>query len=152
MQNERPYSVDIPLRWSDMDALRHINNVQVARLLEEARVLGLAEWFGFDAEGSRVPRLLIARTEIDYRRQLHYRHQPVTITMWVSKISGASFDLDYEVLSSNDQDAHVCCTAQTTVVHFDMETQRPQRIDPDTKAVLEKFQGEPVEMRRRARQ
>jgi len=151
MANTRPYSVDIPLRWSDMDALRHINNVQIVRLLEEARVLGLAEWFGHDAEGSRVPRLLIARTEVDYRRQLHYQHQPVTITMWVSKVSGAAFDLSYEVMSSNQPDAEICCTAETTVVHFDMESQRPQRIGSEIKTVLEKYLAEPVTMRRRGR-
>ncbi len=148
---KRPYSVDIPLRWSDMDALRHVNNVQIVRLLEEARVLGLAEWFGHDEEGSRVPRLLIARTEIEYRQQLHYRHKPVTITMWVGGVSAAAFDLCYEVLSSDEPDAHVCCVAETTVVHFDLEAQHPSRIDAETAAVLARYRDEPVAMRRRSR-
>ncbi|WP_289232492.1 acyl-CoA thioesterase [Barrientosiimonas endolithica] len=51
----RPYYVDVPLRWSDMDALRHVNNVQIVRLLEEARVAALREWFR-DSEGSRTAR------------------------------------------------------------------------------------------------
>ncbi|MDQ1536954.1 MAG: acyl-CoA thioester hydrolase, partial [Actinomycetota bacterium] len=28
------YAVDVPLRWSDMDAYGHVNNVQFLRLLE----------------------------------------------------------------------------------------------------------------------
>ena len=29
----------VPLRWSDMDAYGHVNNVQFLRLLEDARVI-----------------------------------------------------------------------------------------------------------------
>ena len=36
----RPYRVEVPLRWSDMDAYGHVNNVQYLRLLEDARVVG----------------------------------------------------------------------------------------------------------------
>ena len=32
-------ALEIPLRWGDMDAYGHINNVQIVRLMEEARVL-----------------------------------------------------------------------------------------------------------------
>ncbi|MGL5850524.1 MAG: acyl-CoA thioesterase, partial [Phycicoccus sp.] len=35
-----PYRVEVPLRWSDMDAYGHVNNVQFLRLLEDARVVG----------------------------------------------------------------------------------------------------------------
>ena len=40
-----PYVVEVPLRWSDMDAYGHVNNVQYLRLLEDARVIGFREWF-----------------------------------------------------------------------------------------------------------
>ena len=39
------YRVEVPLRWSDMDAYGHVNNVQYLRLLEDARVIGFREWF-----------------------------------------------------------------------------------------------------------
>ena len=46
--SSRPYCVNVPLRWSDMDAYGHVNNVQFLRLLEDARVTGFQEWFGQD--------------------------------------------------------------------------------------------------------
>lgn len=145
----RPYFVDVPLRWSDMDALRHVNNVQIVRLLEEARVAALREWFR-DSEGeSHRPALLIARQEIDYVAQLHYRPEPVVVAIWVSKISGASFDISYEVRDSRDDDSPVFAAAESTQVVFDMETQRPQRISAEDKAYLERVSGDPVELKRR---
>ncbi|MFM6850406.1 MAG: thioesterase family protein, partial [Terrabacter sp.] len=35
----KPYAAQVALRWSDMDAYAHINNVQFLRLLEDARVI-----------------------------------------------------------------------------------------------------------------
>ncbi|HIZ99270.1 MAG TPA: thioesterase family protein, partial [Candidatus Janibacter merdipullorum] len=39
------FSTDVVLRWGDMDAYGHVNNVQYHRLLEEARVRAFASWF-----------------------------------------------------------------------------------------------------------
>lgn len=146
---KRPYYLDVPLRWSDMDANRHVNNVQYLRLLEEARVLGMREWFG-DLGHDKQP-LLVARSEIDYLQQLPYRGPTVTIAMWCSRIAGASFDLSYEVLSSRDDDAVVYARSEGTLVTFDMETQRPQRVSSEMRADLERYFADPVPMKRRVR-
>lgn len=145
----RPYYVDVPLRWSDMDANRHVNNVQFLRLLEEARVLGMREWFG-DLGHDKQP-LLVARSEIDYLRQMPYRGPTVPVAMWVTSIAGASFDLAYEVLSGREPDAELYARSESTLVTFDAETQRPQRISPAVKADLQRYLGDPVPMKRRGR-
>ena len=33
-----PLRVQVPMRWGDMDAYGHVNNIAVVQLLEEARV------------------------------------------------------------------------------------------------------------------
>lgn len=146
----RPYDVDVQLRWSDMDALRHVNNVQFARLLEEARVIAMRQWTRAAGEDAHHPPMLIARAEIDYLRQLVYRPEPVVIAVWVTRIAGASFDLGYEVLDSRDEDAEVYARGETTLVCFDMKEQRPQRVPDDYRLLLQKYVGEPVPMKRRA--
>ena len=90
------YRVNVPLRWSDMDAYGHVNNVQFLRLLEDARVIGFEDWFGQDrsvlSEG-----ILVARHEIEYLAPLLFRVPPIVVEMWATKIGGAGFDLAYEV-------------------------------------------------------
>lgn len=127
-----------------MDAYRHVNNVQFVRLLEEARVRGFREWFADTLRG-RMPTLLVARCEIDYLRQLAYRSDPVHIAMWVSKIAGASFEVDYEIADGD----LVYARAQSTLVVFDLEANRPCRIEREDRQVLERYSGEPVAMKRR---
>ncbi len=42
----KEFVVNIPLRWGDMDAMSHLNNVMYFRLMEEARIQWFQE-FGF---------------------------------------------------------------------------------------------------------
>ena len=77
---------DCHLRWGDMDAYGHVNNVAFLSYLEEARVDMLfvhARDHGAErlAEG-----VIVVRHEIDYRRPLAFRPEPVRIETWVTAI------------------------------------------------------------------
>ena len=106
-----------PLRWSDMDAYGHVNNVQFLRLLEDARVVAFAA-AGSDEGGSVVETgLLVARSQIEYLEPLVYRTAPVAIDLWLTDLAGASFDLGYEVLDEAGADGarpRVSARAETT--------------------------------------
>ena len=144
--SERPYRVDVPLRWSDMDAYGHVNNVQFLRLLEDARVIAFDQWFGQDRslleEG-----VVVARHEIEYLAPLDFRHAPVTVDLWATKVGGASFDLAYEVRDPAMVGTMLYARAETTLVAYDFAAARPRRLRPDERAVLNEVAGEPVSFR-----
>ncbi|MGI5454907.1 acyl-CoA thioesterase [Streptomyces sp. CA-249302] len=119
-----------PLRWSDMDAYGHVNNAVFVRYLEEARID-----FLFRPEKDFKQGSVVARHEIDYKRQLVHRHHPVDIELWVSQIRAASFTISYEV---KDDDL-VYVRASTVVVPFDFEAQRPRRITSEEREFLEEY-------------
>ncbi|MGD6745438.1 acyl-CoA thioesterase [Streptomyces sp. BH106] len=122
-----------PLRWADMDAYGHVNNVVFLRYLEEARIDFLFRPDKDFQQGS-----VVARHEIDYKRQLVHRHRPVDIELWVSEIKAASFTLSYEV---KDEDV-VYVRASTVVVPFDFEAQRPRRITADEREFLGEYRDD----------
>jgi acyl-CoA thioester hydrolase len=78
---------------------------------------------------------VVARHEIDYKRQLVHRHRPVDIELWVTQIRAASFTLTYEV---KDDDL-VYVRASTVIVPFDFEAQRPRRITSEEREFLEEY-------------
>ncbi|MFH8340483.1 acyl-CoA thioesterase [Streptomyces sp. AM6-12] len=119
-----------PLRWSDMDAYGHVNNAVFIRYLEEARINFLFRPDKEFQQGS-----VVARHEIDYKRQLVHRHHPVDIELWVTEIRAASFTIAYEV---KDADA-VYVRATTVVVPFDFEAQRPRRITAQEREFLGQY-------------
>ncbi|AZP17778.1 acyl-CoA thioesterase [Streptomyces aquilus] len=125
-----------PLRWADMDAYGHVNNVVFLRYLEEARID-----FLFRPEKDFKQGSVVARHEIDYKRQLVHRHTPVAIELWVTEIRAASFTIAYEV---KDEDL-VYVRASTVIVPFDFETQRPRRITSEEREFLEGYRDDDEE-------
>ncbi|MFF7351594.1 MULTISPECIES: acyl-CoA thioesterase [Streptomyces] len=122
-----------PLRWSDMDAYGHVNNAIFLRYLEEARIDFLSLRGKESKQGS-----VVARHEIDYKRQLVHRPTPVDIELWVTEIKAASFTVTYEV---KDAEA-VYVQAATVVVPFDFETQRPRRLTAQEREFLQKYRDD----------
>ncbi|NEB76687.1 acyl-CoA thioesterase [Streptomyces sp. SID14478] len=122
-----------PLRWADMDAYGHVNNVVFLRYLEEARIDFLFRPDKDFQQGS-----VVARHEIDYKRQLVHRHAPVSIELWVTQIRAASFTLAYEVKDADE----VYVSARTVIVPFDFEAQRPRRITAEEKSFLEEYRDD----------
>jgi acyl-CoA thioester hydrolase len=140
----------VPLRWSDMDAYGHVNNVQFLRLLEDARVIGFREWFGEDRT-MLDSGVLVARHEIEYLAPLTFRHAPIAVDMWATKIGGAGFDLSYEVRDPEGVGAALYARAETTLVAYNFTAAAPRRLTPDERAVIVAHEGESVTFRWRRR-
>ena len=124
-----------PMRWSDMDAYGHVNNVVFLTYLEEARVdmlFALGADHGVKALSEGV---LVAHHEIDYKRPLVYHPRGVDIEMWVGYIKGASFEIRYEV----KDETTVFAKAASVLVPYDLEAERPRRVSTEERAFLEKY-------------
>ena len=125
-----------PLRWSDMDAYGHVNNVRFLTYLEEARIDLLLTAAGPAGRAMLDEGVVVVRHEIDYKRPLVHRVEPVPIASWVEEISNASFTVAYEI-ADPDQ---VYVTARTKLVLVDLTTGRPRRVGDDDRTWLRRFQ------------
>ncbi|MEU1305331.1 thioesterase family protein [Streptomyces shenzhenensis] len=125
-----------PLRWADMDAYGHVNNVVFLRYLEEARIDFLFRPDKDFQQGS-----VVARHEIDYKRQLVHRHEPVDVELWVTETRAASFTLAYEV-KDGDQ---IYVRASTVIVPYDFDAQRPRRITAEEREFLREYMDDAAE-------
>lgn len=121
-----------PLRWSDMDAFGHVNNVVFLRYLEEARIDFMFRLAPGDGSPSFSGGSVVARHEIDYKRPLVHRHEPVTVESWVTKIGAASLTIAYEIKDADQ----VYVAASTVVVPYDLEAARPRRISEEERSFL----------------
>lgn len=127
---------DAALRWSDIDALGHVNNVAYLSLLQEARVglyaarLGTIDWQETGA--------VVARHEIEYATPLTFRAEPVPIDVWVTRVGTTSYTLAYEI---RDDDA-VYARASTVMVKWDLLAGRPKPLDDEERRVLESLRDE----------
>jgi acyl-CoA thioester hydrolase len=127
-----------PLRWADMDSFGHVNNVVYLRYLEQARV----EWMFTTAKLAGVAEFslgtVVARHEIEYKRPLVYRPEPVRVETWVTRIRHSSFTVAYEV-----KDEHwVYAVAETVLVPYDLNAERPRRITTEERDYLTPYLAE----------
>ena len=124
-----------PLRWSDMDAFGHVNNVVFLRYLEEARIDFTFTTAGEVGEKAFSEGSVVARHEIDYLRPLVYRPEPVIIETWLTKLGNASFTVAYEVKDAETLYAR----ASTIVVPYDLAAARPRRLTAGERAFLAEY-------------
>lgn len=129
---------DVQVRWGDMDALGHVNNVVYLRYLQEARVAMLFVHAESQGAGDLAEGVVVARHEITYRAPLVYRPAPVTVETWVREVRPSSFTLGYEVLDVDPDTGEriVYATATSTLVPFDLGAGRPRRVRDEERAFL----------------
>lgn len=161
----RRIHVPTVMRFSDLDAYGHVNNVAMLRFFEDARVQ--AFWAGDpEEEGHLDPGpfadtavlrsrpgegtlTVLAHQEIEYLAQIPFLRSPLDLQLWVSHIGGASIDMSYEIHSPVTAREHVLyARAATTLVLVDAGTGRPRRITDEERSAWEPYLGEQVRFRR----
>jgi acyl-CoA thioester hydrolase len=144
-------TVHVPMRWGDMDAYGHINNVEVLRILEEARVHAFGPPAGTGLPGVEVElpvfsdlpegtQALVLEHRVKYLVPLNYRNVPARIEVWVSAIKGASFTVAYAIY--DPVTGVKCAVAETMLAFFHEGTGTLLRIAAEKKAQLEPLRGE----------
>ena len=147
------YRCDYPMRWSDMDAYGHVNNVQYLRFFEDARIEAFGVHRAGEDGGSMLDTdILVARHEIEYLKPLTWRPEPVHIDLWITTLKGAMIEVGYEVYDAPVDGPRVrYALAESTLVLYDLAAERPRRLTETDIARLEGLRGGPVPFRARRR-
>jgi acyl-CoA thioester hydrolase len=113
------HSVAIPVRYADIDAQRHLNNVAHFAFMEHARVEYLREvglWGGRDFEAVG---MVVAEASCSYSAPAFLGE---TVTVWarISHLGNKSFDFEYRLQTERGEIA----TGRTVQVCYDYAGQR----------------------------
>ncbi len=107
----------VPLRWGDMDAMRHLNNVMYFRLMEEARI----QWFaalGFSTLPTGEAPIL-AHASCDFVRAMTYPGTAV-VRQVVTRVGRASVELSLSI-ERDDEPGVSYATGRTVIVWYDYQ-------------------------------
>ena len=128
-----PFTVDVPVRYRDLDPLDHVNNAVYVSYLETARVAFLEEALDVAAEDVS---FVIANLEIDYERPIVADDEP-TVALWVTDLGDSSCTMRYEIRVGDA----VAATAETTMVHVDPDEKRPAPLPEQARAAMLELGG-----------
>ncbi|SFA85859.1 acyl-CoA thioester hydrolase [Poseidonocella pacifica] len=106
----RPFAMADRVRFAEIDALRHVNNVAYLRWFEHARVEYFRAW-GLHSHGEGQPRTVLRHITVDYRAEL-LLHDDYVVASHCSEFRTTSFTLRSEVWKGDQR----CTVADAVVV------------------------------------
>lgn len=122
-----------------MDAYGHVNNAEYLAYLEEARIALLFQGAADAGVTTLLGQVVVVRHEIDYRRPLEFRPEPILIDTWVTGIRNSSFSLSYDVRDENT----LYATAATVMAAYDAEAERTRPLLERERSWLETLRDDP---------
>lgn len=133
--NDFPLEIELRIDWSDLDVYEHVNNVNIIRYLQSARVniwekSGLYKSY---KETNRGPMLVSSK--VDFKKSLFYPGT-ITIKSRVGYIKNSSFSLEHFII---DESGEVCIEAKDVAVCFDFNTEKTYQIPAELREIFERY-------------
>jgi acyl-CoA thioester hydrolase len=125
----------IEIRWRDLDAYGHVNHMVYLTYLEETR----DEWLGSTlGDPADVWNYVIARVEIDYRRELTLEDDAVLARCRLARIGTSSVRTAEHVVTLEGE---VAAEAGAVLVARDRATGRSRPLTPEERAAFERAES-----------
>lgn len=126
----------IPMRWSDMDEMRHVNNAKYLTFLEDGRgryLVKACKW-NWQKQG-----IILANCNIDYIKPVYFTDF-LELFVRVNKIGNKSFEMQYLFIRTVHDEVEVVARATSVQVMFDYQTQQSTEIPLEIKEALLAFE------------
>ncbi len=115
----RALAARVPVRFSDLDVYRHVNNVKYVEYFQESRVR-LMGTLARDA-GLTPPQIVVAQADVEYVRPMLLRPEPYTCWSDVAATGRTSMTVDAEIADGDE----VLARSRVVIVFVDPATSRP---------------------------
>lgn len=124
----------VPIRWGDMDAMGHVNNIIYLQYCEQCRVdwkSRLADRLAGTQQG-----MIVKKSSMTYHRPLVYPGT-VEVRMFAGHIGRTSFTQHYELRLDEQGDAGgLYAEAEFVIVWFDYASRAPAPIPANIRTIL----------------
>lgn len=127
------YDLTIPVRWGDMDALGHVNNIVYLQYFEQARV----EWkatLGYHLDPTK-EGMIVKKTSATFHKAVTWPAE-VKVKLYAGPVGRTSFTQIYELRVAGEGD-ELWTEGEALVVWFDYGAGKSAPIPADIRKVLE---------------
>lgn len=125
------FTMDVQVRFRDIDALGHVNNAVYVTYLEQARVQYLKQVLGLGLENLDT---VLVSLEIDYRKPIT-ESDSVEVAIDISELGKSSIPMEYEIRDGNE----VAAAAETVQVAYDTDTRSSKPLPDEWRDAITAF-------------
>ena len=132
------HKISVKVRFSDLDAMGHVNNASYLSYLEEARLAYYNHVLKMDTNNLDF-NAVIARIEIDYIDQIRLGDN-VEVYTRTAKIGNKSSDVEHLIVVANNGNKKIAAKALTKLVSFDYRKNISVPVSEEAKKTIEEFE------------
>lgn len=130
-RSEYRHYIELPVRWGDMDALGHVNNVEYLRYLESGRIAYMET-----VQPAQLPpdqHMVLADIQCRFVRQLNY---PATVEVLtrIDRLGGRSMRFRAAIFEQGEDNP--AATAHGVLVWYDFANQRSAALPRALRAAI----------------
>jgi acyl-CoA thioester hydrolase len=133
-----PVSISFPVRWGEMDAFQHVNNVAYVRWAESGRVAYFERLRIMETQREAGVGPILAKLSIDYRRPVTYP-DVVRVETTVKRIGNTSFVMANRIRTEG-QGVEVA-TTEEIIVLFDYRAGKPTALTERLRATIHEVEA-----------
>ena len=135
MAGHKTFTIDIDVRFRDLDALGHVNNAVFFTYFEEGRKNFFQRYM--ETSASSAFNFILARISCDYIHPIKLNNL-LQLQIWVVKIGNKSFTFAYR-LSDRSNNNIVFAKGESTQVCFDYNQNKSILVSKKMHAVLSEY-------------
>ena len=134
------FKLNLNVRWSDMDEMRHVNNAVYLTYFEEARIHYFGEALKIDFNQIS---FILASAHVDYIKPIVFPNEAFAYIR-VSKFGNKSFEMRYLITSLADGKEELSASGYTTLVMYDYTTNQTLVMPESLKETIRNYETEKI--------
>ncbi len=140
-EKEFKFSVTIPVRFSDMDSLGHVNNAAYISYFEESRVFYFRNLFDLPRDDSASLGFIVLEIRCTYRTPT-YHGEMLKVYSKISWMKNKSMEMRYLALGA--EDGRVIADGSSILVAYDYQEKRSIEIPEKIRSKISGFEEIPL--------
>ncbi|MCK5915798.1 MAG: acyl-CoA thioesterase [Deltaproteobacteria bacterium] len=136
MEKNKRFTINLNIRFRDLDAIGHVNNSNYLTFMEEAR----KEFFGhlFKISSPHDFPFVLARIACDFRKSIEPDTKIVAVDLWITHIGRKSFSFKYEIYHAQDP-SDIFASGESVQVFYDHKSNQTVEISDKFKEKFKKY-------------
>jgi acyl-CoA thioester hydrolase len=133
--------IELPVRWGDMDAFGHVNNVHSMRYLESGRIAYVEDVLGITLESKE--NIVLANIQCSFLQQLHYP-ATVAVATRINRLGRSSLHIRCAIYRQGESEPVV--TGKGVLVWFDFISHQAIPLPDPLRAAILNFEIVPPDV------